>query len=125
MIARRRPPPPTGPEKGGARVAFAISADLRRRCEEVLAAVREDGDPRPHVDELAAVVVEMTDAGLDFYFLLPLELAEAGAVARGTARVGIAAARRGIPTVIRRVVASLSDDQLLRIVDFIDDILVR
>ena len=119
MAARKKKP------AAGGRVAFEISAELRRRCESVIAAVRAAEDPRDHVGELSDVVVEMTDTGLDFYFLHPLQLAEAGRVATGTAKVGLAAARRGIPAVIRRVVASLSDEQVLRIADFIDEILVR
>ena len=109
----------------GGRVAFDISPALRRRCEEVIVAVREAEDRGEHLAELTEVVVAMTDTGLDFYFLHPLERIGAGRMARGTAQVGVAAARRGLPTVVRRVLATLSDDQLLELVDFIDGILVR
>lgn len=107
------------------RVAFEIPAELQRRCEDVIAAVRAADDRREHLAELTEVVVAMTDTGLDFYFLHPLERVGAGRMARGTAQVGVAAARRGLPTVVRRVLASLSDDQLLELADFIDEILVR
>ncbi len=113
------------PEDGGGRVAFSISAELRRRCEAVIDAIRQAEDPSDHLDELAEVVVDMTDCGLDFYFLHPLERAGAGRVAKTTTRVGLAAARRGLPAVIRRVMASFTDEQVLEIADFIDEILLR
>ena len=119
MAARRKKAEAPG------RVAFTISPDLRRRIEAVVAAIREADEPRGHLGDLTETVVEMTDTGLDFYFLHPLERIGAGRMARGTAKVGVAAARRGLPTVVRRVLATLSDDQLLDLVDYIDEILVR
>lgn len=123
MTAARKKSAPADP--AGGRVAFEISAELRRRCEEAIAAVRAADEPREHLAELVEAVVELTDTGLDFYFLYPLERVGAGRVARGTAQVGVAAARRGLPTVVRRVVGSLSNGQVLELVDFIDEILVR
>ena len=106
-------------------VAFQISPELMARAEAALAAVREEPAQGPAVEELVEVVLEMTDRGLDFYYLEPLRRAEAGAMTTSAARLGIAAAGRGIPAIIRRVVRSLDEEQILSIADFIDEILVR
>ena len=106
-------------------VAFQISPELMERAEEALAAVRRDPAREDNVEELIDVVLEMTDRGMDFYYLEPLRRAEAGAMTTSAARLGIAAAGRGIPAIIRRVVRSLDEEQILSIADFIDEILVR
>ena len=106
-------------------VAFQISPELMARAEAALAAVREEPAQGPAVEELVEVVVEMTDRGMDFYYLEPLRRAEAGAMTTSAAKIGIAAAGRGIPAIIRRVVRSLDEEQILSIADFIDEILVR
>ena len=46
------------------RVAFEISADLRRRAESVVDAIRSDPDKKKHAPALVEVVLEMTSNGL-------------------------------------------------------------
>ena len=106
-------------------VAFQISADLMARADAALAAVREDPAEEPNVEALLEVVLELTDRGMDFYYLEPLRRAGAGRMLTSAARLGIAAAGRGIPPIIRRVVSSLDEEQLLAIADFVDEILIR
>lgn len=105
-------------------MAFQISPELMRRARQAVAAVRADPGHEPHVEELVEVVVELTDRGLDFYYMEPLRRARAGAMTASAARVGLAAAGRGIPAIIRRVVSSLDEDQIREIADFVDEILV-
>lgn len=109
----------------GARVAFRISPELLERAETALQQVRENPTRPPHVDALVTVILELTDSGLDYYFLEPLRRIEAGAMSMASARLGIAAAGRGLPTIIRRVVASLDEQQILALADFLDELLVR
>lgn len=113
------------PESGANMVAFEISPELMARAEEALAAVRAEPGHTPNVDALVEVILELTDRGMDFYYLEPLRRARVSAMATSAARLGFAAASRGIPAIIRRVVSSLDEEQLLGIVDFIDEILIR
>ena len=105
-------------------VAFQIPPELMAEAQEALAAVREDPAHEPNVEALLGVVLELTDRGLDFYYLEPLRRARAGAMTTSAAKLGIAAAGRGIPPIIRRVISSLDEDQILEIADFIDEMLI-
>jgi len=105
-------------------VAFEISAELRRRAESVVRRIRNDSDKRRHVPDLVEIVVAMTDRGLYYYFLHPLEEAGVGAVTRKAVDLAIGTAGRTLPIVVRRTVNSLNDQQLLSIADFIDQILI-
>ena len=106
------------------RVAFRISPELMDRAQAAVAAVRADPSKKQTVKELVKVILEMTDTGLDYYFVEPLRRARVGTMGMSTARLGIAAAGRGIPPIVRRVLTSLSEQQLLSIADFLDEILL-
>lgn len=107
------------------RVAFQISADLRQRAESVVASIRSDSDKKKHVPQLIEVVLEMTDAGLHYYFLHPLERAGVGIVTRRAVDLAIGTAGRTLPMVVRRTVNSLNEEQISNITEFLDEILVR
>jgi len=107
------------------RVAFQISADLRRRAESVVESIRSDPDKKKHAPALVEVVLEMTDAGLHYYFLHPLERAGVGVVTRSAVDLAIGTAGRALPMVVRKTVKSLKDEQILSIADFLDEILIQ
>ncbi len=107
------------------RVAFEISSELRQKAEAIVHNIRFDPDKQRHVPELVDVVLAMTDRGLYYYFLHPLEGAGVGVVTRKAVGLAIGTAGRALPMVVRKTVKSLSDEQLLSIVEFIDHILIR
>lgn len=107
------------------RVAFEISSELRQRAEAVAENIRADADKQRHVAELVEVVLAMTDRGLHYYFLHPLEKAGVGVLTRKAVDLAIGTAGRTLPVVVRKTIKSLNDEQLMSIADFIDRILIR
>jgi hypothetical protein len=91
---------------------FFHSAPLRTRTNRVLAALEQDDDPTQHVAALSSLVVDLTEAGLDYYFIRPLEQAKVGFVARQTASLGMAGALRVMSPVIRTILAGTKATQL-------------
>jgi len=91
---------------------FFHSAALRARSNKVLAALERDEDPTQHVGALSSLVVDLTEAGLDYYFLKPLQQAKVGFVARQTASFGMAGALRVMSPVIRSILAGTNATQL-------------
>ena len=106
-------------------VAFEIPGELSDRAETIVERLRRDPDKRQHVPELVDIIIEMTDKGLHYYFLHPLEEAGVGAMTRGAVELAIGTAGRTLPMVVRKTVKSLNDDQLVSIADFIDHMLIR
>ena len=103
-------------------LAFEVPPELGRRTEEVIETVRESADPQSHAGELIEVIIQLTRTGLDSYFLLPLKRARVGSVTYGSAKLGVAAAGKSLPVLVRRVLGSLSNEQLLEIVEFLNEI---
>lgn len=91
---------------------FFHSAALRARTNKLLTAIEHDEDPTRHASELAALVASLSEAGLDYYYLRPLELAKVGFVARQTANLGMAGALRIMSPMIRSILGGADGGQL-------------
>ena len=93
-------------------VRFFHSAGLRKRTDTVLARIDRDDDATQHASALSSVVVELTETGLDYYFLRPLRESKFGIVARQTANLGMSGALRVMSPIIGRILAGADTAQL-------------
>ena len=94
---------------------FHHSAPLRRKTLSVIEALEQADDPVAHADALADLVVELTNAGLDAYFMQPLKLARPGFVVEQSASLGMVGVQQVLGTVIRRVIGRMDGAQLLSV----------
>lgn len=92
---------------------FHHSEELQARMLAVLTALEEAEDPEDHRAALADLVAELTESGMDYYFLRALRLADSGYVAQQSARLGMSGAVKMISSVSRRFIMNMDRDQLL------------
>ncbi len=112
---------PARPRQSGARetarglpsLRFHHSTELRTRTLAVLDALESADDPTEHREALAEVVMELTDVGLAYYFLKPVQDAKVGVLAMQTTKVGLAGILRLMSPVARRVLGGMDREQLL------------
>ena len=102
-------PPKT---KGKPSLRFVHSAALRTRTDKLLVSIDRDEDPKKHADALADLVTSLTEAGLDYYYLRPLEQAKVGFVTRQSARLGMSGALKIMSAMIRSILGGLEGGQL-------------
>lgn len=91
---------------------FSYAASLRTRVERLLTTIERDDCPSRHSGELAAVVGELAEAGMEYYFVKPVKDAKLGFVAQQTASLGKAGALRMMSPVFRSVLGSANDAQM-------------
>jgi len=91
------------------------SAATRRKTLAVLSTLERAPDPTVHRDALADAVVELASSGLDYCFMRPLELAQAGFLVRQTASLGLAATQQVLAPVIRNIIGRMDRAQLLSV----------
>ncbi len=91
---------------------FAISSPLRSRVLKVLAKVDRDSDPVRHVPDLSSLVVSLTEAGMEYYFLKAVRDAKLGFVARQTAGLGVSGAVRVMSPIVRSILGGADAGQL-------------
>ncbi len=91
---------------------FNHSAALRNQTQKVLTAIDRDADPTQHSEALSSLVLALTGAGMEFYFLKPVKDAKFSFVARQTASLGISGAVRVMSPIVRSVLGGANGKQL-------------
>ncbi|HMA29201.1 MAG TPA: hypothetical protein VKS23_05010 [Thermoanaerobaculia bacterium] len=109
----RSSPKSHGPAKPFLR--FYIPADLSKKTLSVLDRLEKAPDATLHRDALADAVVELTNGGMDYYFLKPLKVARVGFIVQQTADLGLAGALRVMGSVIRNIIGRMDEPQLLSV----------
>lgn len=109
-------PGPSRPRAGGKAkpfLRFYHSDALRTKTLALLTTLEQSPDPVEHRGAFADVVVELTHAGMDYYFMKPLKLTKAGFLIEQTANLGMAAGLQVIGSLIRSVIGRMDGPQLL------------
>ena len=91
---------------------FYHSESLRAKTIAVLEALESAEDPADHREALAAVVVELTETGLDYYFVKPVKAAKVGYMAEQSTKLGIASILKVMAPVTRRIIGGMDAGQL-------------
>jgi hypothetical protein len=105
------------PAKPGAQpsLRFQVPKELHRKLLVVLDSLEQAEDPVDHREDLADLVGDLTNSGLDAYFLEPLKLAKAGFLSQQSASLGLAGARQVMGSVIRNIIGRMDGPQLLSV----------
>ncbi len=115
---------PESPAQEG-RFGFPVSEELTGELLAVIEQIRRDPSDKAHVTALVEVVLKLTDAGLQEYYLRPLEQARTGTIGLGTAKIGISTAKRGISVVVNKLLRGMKPPQLESIADSMESFLIR
>jgi hypothetical protein len=123
---RQARPPATPPEQVVARrqprssepepfLRFYLSDDLRARTLTVVAAIERSPEPTTHREALGEVVVALTNAGMDYFLMQPLRVADAGFVTVQAASLGMSGVEQVMGSVIRNVIAYMDGRALISV----------
>jgi hypothetical protein len=112
-VQRAMPPIMPAPPPGGPFLRFYHSAALRAKTLAVLATLEQAHDRTRHHAALSDLVQELTESGLDYFFLRPLRLARVNYAVERTASVGLGLVMRVAAPVMRNTIARMDDAQLL------------
>lgn len=105
-------------------IVAPIPDELRTRALYTVGELRERGKAdKEAIDKLFDLIVDMTDNGLDFFFLEPLRRLNAGNMLMGMARMGISSMLKGSKMVVYKVLKKLDEKSLPAILDFIEEII--
>ena len=94
---------------------FFHSAPLRAKTLKVLETVEGADKPAEHSGRLTDLILELTDAGMDQFFLQSLKATEANFVVQQSASLGWSGVQKVMGTVIRNIIGRMDDKQLLSV----------
>ena len=105
-------------------IVAPIPNELRTRALYTVSELKGRGKAdKQAIDQLYELIVELTESGLDFFFLEPLRRLNAGSMMMGMAKMGISSMLKGSKMVIHKVLKKLDDRSLAAILDFIEEII--
>ncbi len=94
---------------------FYHSAELRDKTLAIVRSIERAQDPSRYRNTLADIVMELTDAGLNYYFLRPLDLARVNFVIKQSAHIGVGSVNRIMGPVVHNIIGKLDKQQLLTV----------
>lgn len=106
-------------------LAYPLSKELKDKAFSVIHKMKHSKQPKKHVNELIQLIMELTDAAIDYFYYHPVELAKVDIVGKNAVNLGLKAAKKGVNVIARKVVTSMNDKQLLIIVNFIQSVLLQ
>ena len=106
---------PADAADAGPFLRFHHSEALREKTLRILIALEDAPDSIQHRDALADLVVELTNAGMDYYFIKQLKLAKVGFIVQQSANLGMIGAMQMMGSVIRSIIGRMDDTQLLSV----------
>ena len=105
--------------------AFPISDRLYEKTARVIHQLRQDTTRSSSVPLLLEVVIEAVDVGLDYFLIYPLEIARVNRLTISTAKMAVLTAKQALYAIVRRVLPSMNDEQLLAVAGFLETCLSR
>ena len=121
VAAKRAAPKPLKKETAAAEgkpehfVRVVLPQAMSKKALAVLARLEDSPDPVKHRDELANLVVELTNAGMDYCFIAQLKLANPGFITQQSANLGMAGALKVLDSVLRSIISRMDKAQLLSV----------
>lgn len=94
---------------------FYHSEALRKKTLTLLGTIEQARDATTHRDALSNLVIELTDSGMDYYFIKPLKLAKPGFLVEQSAKLGLAGVQQVMGSVVRQIIGRMDSPQLLSV----------
>lgn len=92
---------------------FYHSDSLRTKTLAFLTTVEQASDRTRYRGALADLAIELTNSGMEYYFLRALQLAKVGFVVEQSARLSLGVSMGVLTPVIRNVIGHMNQAQLL------------
>lgn len=113
--AARRAPKKAADAGAAPYLRFYHSHELRVQTLEVLETVENANKASAHAGRLTELVLELTNSGMDHYFLQSLKATKANFVVQQSAALGMSGVQKVMGTVIRNILGRMDDRQLLSV----------
>ena len=94
---------------------FYHSHELRTKTLHVLETVEKADKPTAHAGRLTDLVIELTNTGMDQFFLQSLKATKPNFLVQQSASLGLSGVQKVMGTVIRNILGRMDDRQLLSV----------
>ena len=96
-------------------IRFYHAEALRTKTLSLLTTIEDAEDPTRYRDALSNLVMELTNSGMDYYFIRSLKLAKPGFIVEQSANLGLAGVQQVMGSVVRQIIGRMDGPQLLSV----------
>ncbi len=104
---------------------FPVNDDLQTRMSSVIQKIQNSELKRPYALELFQVINDLSEAGLNYFFIDSLKKAGIGKIKMIAVENSLNMCKKAIMTVGKGIIKAMSDDQLHTIANFMEESLVE
>ena len=102
-------------------LGFPIDPELLVRIEELIEIVKEAENKRKYALKIYGVITELSDSGLDYFFVQPLQRAKIGRLKLKAIKMALSTGTKSIFAVGKSIIKTMSNDQLMLIIDLFEE----
>lgn len=102
-------------------LGFPLSDELTARVEEVIQDIKGTDDKRQYALKLFQAISDLSDVGLDFFFIQTLKKAGLGKIKMIAVETAIKTGKRAILTVGKQIVKGMPNEQLLVVAETLEE----
>lgn len=104
-------------------VSSPLSEAALNHARDGIAHVRKAPGSKEATQHMLGVINTLTEEAMHYYFQVPMEIIKAGAFTQKVVRMGVAGSVKMVNSMAKKAASSLSDEQMLELCDFIDEII--
>ncbi|MBF0227761.1 MAG: hypothetical protein HQK76_20120 [Desulfobacterales bacterium] len=105
-------------------IIFPLPEHVKNFAIRAVEQVHQCPNDKHSAELLVESILKITDHGLDYVYLYPLELAQVGVIGKNTVKFGVNAAKAGISVVVKKIIGSLRGERLKAMACFVESIIV-
>lgn len=102
-------------------LGFLIPDDLRIKVEDLIEKMKNTDNKKQYAMDLYGIVVELSNVGLDYFFITPLQKAKIGMLKMKSIKIALNTGKRGIFTVAKGILRGMSNEQLSIVIQLFEE----
>lgn len=104
-------------------IGFPIEEKLFNKAVEFVHAIEATDKPTKYANTLIDIIYEMTDVGLEYFFLESLRQAKIGKMSQGAIKMGLNSGKKAVLLVASKIIRSMNSEQMTSIAAYMKNIL--
>ena len=106
-------------------LSYPLTPEIQENALQLIEKMKKSENRKIYSKELINLILELTDVAVDYFFYNPVKLAKVNMIGKSAVDLALKTAKRAVGVIAGKVIGGMSDVQLLIIVDFIENVLIK
>ncbi len=106
-------------------LSYPLTPEIQANALQLIEKMKKSENRKIYSKELINLILELTDVAVDYFFYNPVKLAKVNMIGKSAVDLALKTAKRAVGVIAGKVIGGMSDVQLLIIVDFIENVLIK